>query len=99
MKSLVCVRCPFDVQLVASRAIEGVLLVRPDLGLDVEGAQEGERPACDRRTREIEMQCDLAATSQVDAAGDVEQSGELGEAVAVRIGRDLGELVAQLVRE
>jgi hypothetical protein len=45
------------------------------------------------------MQCDLPATSQVDAAGDVEQSGELGEAVAVRIGRDLGELVAQLVRE
>jgi hypothetical protein len=35
----------------------------------------------------------------VHAAGDVEQSGELGEAIAVRIGRDLRKLVAQLLRE
>jgi hypothetical protein len=35
----------------------------------------------------------------VDAPGDVEEPGELGETVAVRVGCDLGELVPQLVRE
>jgi hypothetical protein len=34
----------------------------------------------------------------VHAAGDVEETRELGEPVAVRLRRDLGELVAEIVR-
>jgi hypothetical protein len=45
------------------------------------------------------MQRNLATTPQVHASGDVEQSGELSEAIAIRIGRDLRKLVAQLFRE
>jgi hypothetical protein len=38
MQGLVGVRCPFDIQLVASRAVESVLLIRTYLRLDIEGA-------------------------------------------------------------
>jgi hypothetical protein len=76
-----------------------VLLVRADLRLDVECAQECERATRDCGAREIEMQRNLATTAQVHASGDVEQSGELSETIAIRIGRDLRKLVAQLFRE
>ncbi len=99
MQGLVRVRGPFDVQLVAGRAVERVLLVRPDLRLDLEGAQECERATRNCGAREIEVQCDLATTPQVHASGDVEQPGELGEAIAIRIRRDLRKLVTQLFRE
>jgi hypothetical protein len=99
MQCLVRVGSPFEVQLVASRAVESMLLIGPDLGLDVEGAQESKRAPRDRGARQVEVQRNLAATAQVHAAGDVKESRELGETIAIRIRRDLGELVAQLVRE
>ena len=40
----------------------------------------------------------MPAAAQVDAAGDVEEPRELGETVAVRLRRDRGELVAQILR-
>ena len=43
---------------------------------------------------EIEVDCDLAAPTQVHAAGDVEEPRELGEAIAIGLGRDRSELVA-----
>jgi hypothetical protein len=76
-----------------------MLLVRPDLGLHVESAQKGERATGDGRAREIEMQCDLAAAAQVHAARNMKQTRELGETIAIRIRRDLGQLVPQLLRE
>jgi hypothetical protein len=45
------------------------------------------------------VQGNLASTPQVHASGNVEQSGELGEAIAIRIRRDLRELIAQIFRE
>jgi hypothetical protein len=45
------------------------------------------------------MQRNLAATAQVHAPRDVKESGELGETIAIRIGRDLRKLVAELFRE
>jgi hypothetical protein len=99
VQRLVRVRGPFDVQLVPGCAVESVLLVRADLRLDVARAEECECATRDCGARQIEMQCDLPTTPQVHAAGDVEQSGELGEAITVRIGRDLRKLVAQLLRE
>ena len=76
-----------------------MLLVGADLRLDVERAQQRERAPRDGGAREIEMERDLAAAAQVHAAGDVEEPGELGEPVAVRIRRDLRELVAEILRE
>jgi hypothetical protein len=99
MQCLVGVRGAVDVKLVAGRTVEGVLLVRPDLRLDIEGAQECERATRNCRAGEIEVQRNLATTPQVHASGNVEESGELGEAIAIRIGRDLRKLVAQLFRE
>ena len=45
------------------------------------------------------MKRDLAPTAQVHASGDVEEPRELGKAIAIRVRRDLRELVAQLFRE
>ena len=76
-----------------------MLLIRADLRLDLERAQERERATRNRGAREIEMQGDLAAAAQVHAPGDMEEPRELGEPVAVRIRCDLRQLVAQLLRE
>ena len=48
---------------------------------------------------EVEVDRDLAAAAQVHAARDVEEPRELGEPVAVRVGRDRRELVAEVLRE
>jgi hypothetical protein len=44
-----------DVQLVPRASLEGVTRIRPDLGRDVEGTQEAEGTACDRRVADVEM--------------------------------------------
>src|SRR4029079_11996848 len=90
------VRMPgaFEVELITSRPAERMLLVRPDLRVDAERTQERERSSGNRGAREIEMQRDLPAAAQVHAARGVEQTGQLRESIAVRFGRDLGELVA-----
>jgi hypothetical protein len=87
------------VERVAGRARERVRLRGADLGLDVDRAQERERAPSDGGACEVEVERDVAATAKVDAPGDVEEPGEFGEPVAVRVGCDLGELVPQLVRE
>src|SRR4029078_12945192 len=89
----------FDVELITSRPAERMLLVRPDLRVDAERTQERERSSGNRGSREIEMQRDLPAAAQVHAARGVEQTGQLRESIAVRFGRDLGELVAESLRE
>ena len=86
-------------ELVARRLVERGALVRADLRLDVERAQERERAAGDGRAREVEVDGDVAAAAQVRAAGDVEEPGQLGEPVAVASRRDRGELVAEILRE
>jgi hypothetical protein len=92
------VRASLHVQLVARRLVERVLLVGPDLRFDLERAQERERAPRDRGGDEVEVERDLPASAEVHAAGDVEETRELGEPIAVRLRRDLGELVAQIVR-
>jgi len=92
-------RRPVDVELVPGGALECVLPIRADLRVDARVAEERERAASDGGGDEVEMQRDLPAAAEVDAACDVEEAGELGEAVAVRFRRDLGELLAEIVRE
>ena len=43
-------------------------------------------PAAHGRADEVEMNVEVAAPAQVDAAGDVEEAGQLGQAVAVGLG-------------
>jgi len=74
VQRLVRVGRAFDVELVARRPAECVLLICPYLGVDVECAQQRERAARDCGAREIEVQRDLAATAQVHAARHVEQA-------------------------
>ena len=88
-----------DVQLVARPSLERATAVRPDLGGDAEPAQEAERAACDGRVSDVEMDRDLSAAFQVNAAGRVKEPGELGEAIALISGRDRCELVAEILRE
>src|ERR671935_1351770 len=97
MQRLTGARRALDVELVARGPIERTLLVRPDLRLDAERPQQCEGAPRDCRAREVEMQRDLTAASQMHAAGDVEQAGQLGEAVTVGLRRDRRELVPELI--
>ena len=72
-----------DVELVARATSERPPRVRPDLGLDAEAADEPDGPARDGRLGEVEVDRELAVPAQVQAAGRVEEPGELGEPVAV----------------
>jgi hypothetical protein len=88
-----------DVQLVTRRPVEGAAAVRPDLGGDAEAAKEGERAARDGRLGDVEVDGDLAASTQVDATGDVEKPRQLREPVAVPPERGRSELGAEILRE
>ncbi len=99
MQRRVGVRRPLDVQLVARRTAERVLLVRADLRVDAERAQERERAPRDGGAHRSRWSVDLAAAAQVDAPGDVEEPRQLGEPVAVGLRRDRGELVAEILRK
>ena len=92
-------RAAEDVQLVARRAVERALPVRPDLALDAEVAQQRERPPGHRRRRDVEMERELAVTAQVQAAGRMEERRDLGERVAAASGRDCRELVPDVLGE
>jgi hypothetical protein len=88
-----------DMELVASRPIKSPPLVRADLGRDAEPSQQAEGTANDGGVGDVEVEGDLAATSQVDAARGVEQPRQFGEPVALAARRDRGELAAEVLRE
>src|SRR5437763_16640505 len=85
-------------ELIAGRAPERVLLVGADLRLNVERAQQREGASCNWGADQIEVHGDLAATAEMHAPGDVEEPRQLRESIAVRLGRDRRELVAEVVR-
>jgi len=88
-----------DVQLVARPSVECAPAVRPDLGGDAERAQEAEGAACHGRIGDVEVDRDLSATLQVNAAGRVKEPGELSQPIALIPRRDRRELVAKILRE
>ncbi len=88
-----------NMELVARRPIEGPPLVRADLGRDSEPSQQAEGTPHDGGVGDVEVEGDLAATSQVDAARGVEQPRQFGEPVALAARRDRGELAAEILRE
>jgi hypothetical protein len=90
---------PGDVQLIPRTAFERSTAVGAYLRRDPEGAEEGKGATCDRGVRDVEMDGNLAATFQVDAAGRVKEPRELRETVAVASRRDCRELVAEVLRE
>jgi hypothetical protein len=87
------------VQLVPPAALEGSTAIGAYLRRNPETAQEGKRTTSDSRVRDVEVDGNLAAPFQVDAAGRVEESRKLRETVAVAARRDPRELVAEVVRE
>jgi hypothetical protein len=88
-----------DVELIARGSVEGSALIGPNLGRDSEGPQEAEGSPGHGRLGHVEVDGDLAAASQVNAAGGVEEARELGETIAGGPRRDPRELAAQLLRE
>ena len=88
-----------DMELVAGRAIEPPPLVGPDLGRNAEASQQAEDTPSNGRLGHVEVKGDLAASPQVDAAGGVEEAGELGETIALAPRRDARKLAAQVFRQ
>jgi hypothetical protein len=87
------------VKLVARLSPEGPTLVRADLGRHAQLTQKAERPPRRSRAGEIEVQRDLPTSAQVQAAGRVRQTRELGEPVAIPLRGDPGQLVPELLRQ
>src|SRR5262245_55606896 len=98
VQHLECSRATWNVELVASTAVEGVARVRADLRLDAERANEPDGAAGDCRLGEVEMDGELAVAEEVKAAGGVKEPGDLGEPVAVFLRLDRGELMAHVFR-
>lgn len=88
-----------DMQLVPRRPVECPSPVRTDLRRNPERAEEAERATRHRRVGNVEVDRYFAAPLQVDAAGAVEQAGQLREPVALGPRSDRGELVPEIVRE
>lgn len=88
-----------NVELVARGAVERAPLVRADLGRYAKRAEQAERAPRDRGLRDVEMDGDLPPSAQVDAAGRVEETGELCEPVALAARRDRRELATEILRE
>jgi predicted TIM-barrel fold metal-dependent hydrolase len=86
-----------DVELVPRLPAEGTSLVAPDLTRDGEATEEAERSSSDRRAGQVEVERDLAATSEVDPAGGMKESRKLGEPIAFPPGRDPRELAANFL--
>src|SRR5437867_2143681 len=66
-----CRRGTRDVELVPGGTREGMLGIRPDLGLDAEVAKQGESAPRDGRRSEIEVERNLAVAAEMQAAGGV----------------------------
>ena len=87
-----------DVQLVPRGLVERAAPIGADLRADAEVAQKGERASGGRRAREVEVNSHVTA-AQVPRARRVKQRRELRVPAAATRGRDLRQLVTELVRE
>ncbi len=88
-----------DVKLVSRPTLEGATTVRTNLRSDTERAQKTERPTRDGRVDDVQMDGDLAASSEMHAAGGVEEPGQLGQAITRAARRDSRELMAEVFRQ
>src|SRR6058998_926270 len=88
-----------DMELVPRLPREGVTLVGADLGREAEPAQEAESTPGRSGARKVEVECDLAASAQVQAARRMRETGELREPVALLPRRDTCELVPEVLRQ
>ena len=82
-----------DVQLVPRRSVECASPVRPDLRADVDIPQQREGTANSSSAPEVEVQCPVSTGSEMQAAGRVEERGELGPPIAGATRRDSGQLL------
>ena len=86
-----------DVQLVPGRGVERPAPVRPDLRTDAAGAQQGEGATGGRAAPEVEVKPPIPRSAQMQASRGVEERRELGEPVALTLGRDRCELVTDVL--
>jgi hypothetical protein len=88
-----------DVELVARSTLEGSTLVGADLRCDTERTQQAESAAGHGRVGDVEMDGDLPTPAEMDAAGRMQETGKLGEAIAFVLRCDRCQLVAEVLRE
>ena len=86
-----------EVQLVTGCGVERPASVRPDFRADATRAQQGEGAPGGRSTPEVEVKPPVSRSAQVQASRGVEERRELGEAVALTLGRNRRELVADVL--
>ena len=91
------VRVAGNVQLVARRAIEGAASVRSDLRTDSRVSQQRKGATGGSSAPEVEVQCPVSPSSEMQAAGRVEECGELRSLIAGTTRRDPGELFAYVL--
>ncbi len=86
-----------DVELVPRRRVEGATAIGADLRPDAALPQQRERAACGGTAAEVEVQTPVARAAEMQAAGGVEQCGELRPAVAVAVRSDGRKLFADVL--
>jgi hypothetical protein len=91
----VCIAC--NVELVPGRRVERPTPVRPDLRAEAALAQKREAASSRGTAAQVEMQPPVPCRAQMQAAGRVEQRGELGSAIALPLRRDPRELLANVL--
>ena len=87
-----------DMELKASRVVEGAAPIRSDLGADAVLAEQGECSPRGRAAPEIEVEPPLPASTEMEVPSRVEESRDLGAAVASTDGGDARELLADVLR-
>ena len=88
-----------DMELVPRLPPERMSLIGADLGGEAELAQETEGAPGRSGAREVEVERDLAASTEVQAARGMRETRELGEPVALLPRHDPRELVPEVLRQ
>jgi hypothetical protein len=86
-----------DVQLETRRSVERAAPIGADLGAQPALPQEREGPPRRRAAPEIQMERPVAAASQMEAPGGMEERRQLRPPVAFPLGRDRRELLANVL--
>jgi hypothetical protein len=82
-----------EVQLVPRRTVEGASPLCSDLRADSDMPQQREGTASSSSAPEVEVQCPVSTGSEMQAAGRVEERGELGPPITGATRRNPGQLL------
>jgi len=88
-----------DVKLVPRAAFESASPVGSDLRRDAERAQKAEGTARDRGMGDVEVDGNLSASFEVNAARGMKEARQLRQTIALASRRNRRELVPEIFRE